>query len=183
MVLCRRAARAIGALCLLALLLASSGCGYALAGRGSFLPAHIRTIAIPPIENRTAFVRIEERITGKIMEEFIGRGKYHAISDTDGADAILRGVITSIQTQTAGLNAQQLGSRYLFIVVMNVTFTDARTNDVLWSNDSLTFREEYEIGSQASIQGASFVDQYGPAVERLAADVARTVVTAIMEAF
>ena len=29
-----------------------SGCGYALAGRGSFLPAYIQTIGIPQFGNR-----------------------------------------------------------------------------------------------------------------------------------
>src|SRR6185503_9558806 len=30
-----------------------SGCGYALAGRGSFLPSYIRVIGIPTFANRT----------------------------------------------------------------------------------------------------------------------------------
>jgi len=29
-----------------------SGCGYALAGRGTFLPADIKIVGIPPIENK-----------------------------------------------------------------------------------------------------------------------------------
>ena len=33
----------------------SSGCGYALAGRGSFLPTDIRVVAIPQLMNRTTF--------------------------------------------------------------------------------------------------------------------------------
>jgi len=35
------------------LALVTSGCGYALAGRGSFLPDYIRVVGIPPIENRS----------------------------------------------------------------------------------------------------------------------------------
>ena len=30
------------------------GCGYSLAGRGSFLPAYIKTIGVPQFTNRTA---------------------------------------------------------------------------------------------------------------------------------
>ena len=33
--------------------LSSSGCGYALAGRGAFLPDYIKTIGIPAFANRT----------------------------------------------------------------------------------------------------------------------------------
>ena len=61
--------------------LLSSGCGYALAGRGSFLPEYIRVVGIPPIENRTAFIQIEQIITQQVRTEFIGRGKYSVVPD------------------------------------------------------------------------------------------------------
>ena len=48
----RREMRMRAALILM-LALATSGCGYALAGRGSFLPENIRIVGIPPIENRS----------------------------------------------------------------------------------------------------------------------------------
>ncbi|SVA84129.1 uncharacterized protein METZ01_LOCUS136983, partial [marine metagenome] len=38
----------------------SSGCGYALAGRGSFLPDYVETIGIPLFENNTAFFEMEQ---------------------------------------------------------------------------------------------------------------------------
>ena len=63
---------------ILTLALASSGCGYALAGRGSFLPDYIRVVGIPPIENRSTFLQVEQVLTEKIRTEFIGRGQVHA---------------------------------------------------------------------------------------------------------
>ena len=165
------------------LALAGSGCGYALAGRGSFLPADIRTVGIPPIENRTTFYRTEQVLTDKVRAEFIGRGKYRILPDVTGADAILTAELTSIILQPSALTPGQLASRYLFTVILRAQFTDARTNDVLWSNDQLVFREEYELNSTSTADGASFLDTQGPAFERISADIARTVVTAILEAF
>ena len=52
--------RKMAACVLLALALLSQGCGYALAGRGSFLPAYIRVVGIPPLENRTTFFQVEQ---------------------------------------------------------------------------------------------------------------------------
>ena len=60
-----------------------AGCGYALAGRGSFLPAYIRTIGIPTFSNRTNVFNLETMLTQKVRSEFIGRGKYH---DPAGGD-------------------------------------------------------------------------------------------------
>jgi hypothetical protein len=170
----------------LALAAASTGCGYALAGRGSFLPQNIRTVAIPQIENRTNVTQIEQIVTERIRNEFIGRGKYQVITDRAGADAVLLGTITSIFLQPTALSNQQITSRYMFTLTMSVQFTDARTNEVIWSNDALVFREEYDLttaGSGNTLNGAEFIDQERSSFERISQDLARTVVTAILEAF
>ena len=66
--------------------MALSGCGYALAGRGSFLPADIQTVGIPELENRSTFFQVEDTITEKIRTEFIGRGKYAVTPEAPDAD-------------------------------------------------------------------------------------------------
>lgn len=170
---------------ILALALTSSGCGYALAGRGSFLPDYIRVVGIPPIENRSTFLQVEQVLTEKIRIEFIGRGKYTVVSEASGSDAVLTGEITSVSAQPIGFNENQLASRYLFVMTMRVQLTDARTSMVLWSNDALTFREESELATRGAtvLEGAAFVDQERSSFDRIASDVARSVVTAILEAF
>jgi hypothetical protein len=172
-------------LILLTVLATSGGCGYTLAGRGSFLPADITVVAIPTLVNRTTFFDVEQVLTDKVRTEFIGRGKYRVTPETAGADAVLTAEITSITVQPVGFTDQQLASRYLFAVTMKVAFTDSRSAKVLWSNDALIFREEYELTtrSNVAIQGAAFLDQERSAFDRIATDVARTVVTAILEAF
>lgn len=170
---------------LLAVLTMTTGCGYALAGRGTFLPDYIRTVGIPPLENRTTFFQVEQILTEKVREEFIGRGKYSVVSTPEGADAVLTGAITSITLQPVGFTDQQLSSRYLFTLIMRVEFTDIMTNEVLWSNASLTFRDEYDLTTRGdtALEGATFIDQEREAFERISSDVARTVVSAILEAF
>jgi hypothetical protein len=165
--------------------LAASGCGYALAGRGSFLPAYIRIVGIPQLENRTGFFRVEQVLTDKIRTEFIGRGTYDVTPDAAGADAVLAGEITGVSVQPVAFTDQQLGSRYLVTLTMRVQFTDTRTSEVLWSNDALTFREEYDLTTRSAgpIEGAAFVDQESSSLDRISSDIARTVVTAILEAF
>jgi hypothetical protein len=180
--LSRREAIALGAGALAA---TASGCGYALAGRGTFLPSYIRTVGIPQIENRTTFYRVEQVLTEKVRAEFIGRGKYKVVPDTTGADAMLTAEIASITVQPVGLTETQLASRYLFTVAMKAQFTDVRTTEVLWSNDQLIFREEYDLGtrSNTAIQGDTFLDTEATSFDRISTDIARTVVTAIVEAF
>jgi hypothetical protein len=165
--------------------LAASGCGYALAGRGSFLPMDIQVVGVPPLVNNSTFFQVEQILTEKIRTEFIGRGRYRVIPVPEGADAVVTGTVTSISVQPIGFTDQQLASRYQFSVTMNVEFTDARTNQVLWSNRSLTFREEYELSTRSNValEGGTFLSQERSSFDRIADDVARTVVTAILEAF
>ena len=177
--------RAATLVLLVAAACAVDGCGYALAGRGSFLPTDIRTIGIPDLVNRTTYFDVEQILTAKIRNEFIGRGKYRVVPTTEGADAALNAEITSISLSPVGFTANQLASRYRFVLTMKVNFVDERTNESLWSNDALSFNGEYDLNIQGTggVDAGSFVDQQRSSFDRIADDVARTVVTAIVEAF
>jgi hypothetical protein len=163
----------------------SSGCGYALAGQGAFLPADIATVGIPLLENTTTFFDVEQLITEKIRTEFIGRGRYQIVATNVGTDAVLSGTITTVSVTPVGFSDQQLASRYLFTVGMRIEFTDSRTSEVLWSNSALTYSDEYELSTDVAVAigGGAFLDQERNAFDRIADDVARAVVTAILEAF
>jgi hypothetical protein len=167
------------------LAIASSSCGYALAGRGSFLPDYIRVIGIPVLVNNTTFFQVEQVLTEKIRTEFIGRGGYDVIPDVTGADAVVSGNVLAMTVTPIALSDQQLASRYTFTITMKVAFTDTRTNMVLWSNDALSFSSEYDLQTRGTtaIEGAGFLDQERSSFDRIASDIARSVVTAIVEAF
>jgi hypothetical protein len=42
------------------------GCGYSLAGRGSFLPSYIRVIGVPEFTNQTTYLEVERRFTERV---------------------------------------------------------------------------------------------------------------------
>lgn len=170
----------------LALAGTSAACGYSLAGRGSFLPSYVRIIGIPQFSNRTAYP-IEQIFTEKVRVEFQSRGRYSVNPTEEGADGIVRGDIVGIgATPVAFSQGQQLASRYRFNVVLSVQFFDARQKAVLWENPALNFSDEYQLAQAADIAGAdagAFLDRERAAIDRLSTDFARTVVTAILEAF
>jgi len=166
--------------------LATAGCGYALAGRGSFLPTDIRVVGIPQLVNRTTYFDVEQILTQKIRNEFIGRGKYRVVPEAIGTDAVLNAEITSITLSPVAFTNTQLASRYQFVLTMKVDFVDNRVNKSLWANDALSFTGEYDLTSgtaDPTINAATFVDQQLSSFDRIANDVARTVVSAILEAF
>jgi hypothetical protein len=176
----RLAARA---LLLAAVVLPMSGCGYSLAGRGSFLPDYIRTIGVPEFTNSTTVFDIERLVTQRVRSEFIGRGKYKVVPEREGVDGLLIGEISSITLTPSAFNSQNQATRYTVIVTARIEFRDVKADKVLWSSPALQFREESESAPADGLDAAAFFGQDANALERLAQEFARSIVSAILEAF
>ncbi len=161
-----------------ALLLA--GCGYHTAGHAGRLPADLHTIAIPAFENRTSAYKVEQVLTAAVVREFLARTQYKVVNHDDGdADAVLHGTVMTTQIAPVTYDSQTgRASTALVSVSMNVSLVD-RHGKVLWQNTGYTFREQYQISREPS----SFFQEEGPAVDRLARDFARTLVSNVLEAY
>lgn len=172
------------AVVVLGMALLSTSCGYSLAGRGSFLPAYIKTIGVPDFANGTPFFEIERRFTDRVRSEFIGRGKYQVLPQDSGVDAVLRGTIGNLSIAPANFNQQQQATRYVVVITTSIAFIDLKTNKTLWENPAMTFREEYDLPDFTDAGNPNaFFGQSSNALERVASDFARTIVSAILEAF
>ena len=168
---------------------ASTSCGYALAGRGNFLPGYIQTIGIPTFQNQTSYFALAELVTDKVRTEFIGRGNYKIVPESTGADAVLIGSVTNVSILPTSFSAEQQASRYTITVTANLELRDVAKDTVLWSNASLSVREEYDATSAIAgdpnlgVDPSTFFNQETNAVERVSNEFSRTVVSSILEAF
>jgi hypothetical protein len=183
----RTALRTLSVLCLLSGGALVSGCGYTLAGRGSALPASIRSIGIPIFTNRTSVFNLETTLTTKVRTEFIGRGKYKIVPTATGVDSLLTGEVTSVSIVPSAFNSAQLASRYAITMTARVELRDTRDDMVLWDNPSLVFRAEFDATGNQSAAGAidptTFFGQDTNALDRMSSEFARSIVSAILEAF
>jgi hypothetical protein len=163
---------------------AMSGCGYSLAGRGSFLPPYIKTIGVPLFTNNTPVFNIEQRVTDRVRSELIGRGRYKVETGRTGVDAVLIGEIVSVVGAPAAFNPQQQATRYAVTMVVRVEFRDLKTDKILWSNPGMQFTEQYDVTTVTTgLDANAFLGQDANALERLATEFARALVSAILEAF
>lgn len=164
--------------------LGAASCGYALAGRGSFLPAYIKTLGIPMFGNATPYQSVEQLFTQKVRLEFQSSRRYTVVPSDEGVDGVVRGEIEAISLQPVGLNDQQLASRSRVTVTVKVRFEDVKEGKTLWENPALSFSDEYELANPSSGQDVSaLIGNDRVAMDRLSTDFARTVVSAILEAF
>ncbi len=161
----------------------TSGCGYALAGRGSFLPDYIKIVGVPSFENKTSAFEIERVLTDRVRTEFSSRGKYRVQPDTNNVDAILTGTIVSVRFNNTSYTAGSQAARLLLIITASFEFKDVRENKVIWTRPAMDFREEFEPTTTSGTDAAAFLGGNVNALERLAQSFARSLVTTILEAF
>ena len=154
-------------------------CGYHLAGRGSTLPAGIHSVGIPVFVNKTSRPELEQRVTEHVVDEFTTRGRVRILPGEEGADAVLRGTLYSYATAPVVINEQGRARRYEILITARVVLSQAATDKVLWEDDHFLFKQQYDVPESA----ATFVDQEIVAIDQVAGDFARSVVTSILEGF
>ena len=164
--------------------LSLTSCGYALAGRGSFLPEYIRVIGVPVFDNQTPYFDLERLFSEKVRAELIGRGSYRVLPESTGVDAVLSGEIRELRLDPVGFTLEQQASRYVATVTASIELRDTLNDRVLWENPAMAYREEFEAASGTdALDPTAFFDQSTNAMERLSTEFARAVVSSILEAF
>ena len=163
----------------LALILAAlAGCGYHVSGHGDLMPKTVKTIAIQPFGNLTTRYKLARTLPSDIGREFISRTRYKIVSDPNQADAVLTGTLNNFVAYPT-ISANGRSTVVEAIVTLRVTLTNRATGAVLFTRNGAEFRERYEI----SIDPKAYFDESGTAMDRLSRSVARSVVSAILEAF
>jgi hypothetical protein len=134
--------------------------------------------------NITPYETVEQVMTEQVRSAFIGRGKYKVLPQETGVDAVLTGEITGITITPASFTQEQQAARYIITVTARLEFKDLKTNKVLWENPALVFREEYQAAQgTGALDPNAFFGQEADALQRVASEFARSVVSGILEAF
>jgi outer membrane lipopolysaccharide assembly protein LptE/RlpB len=157
-----------------------TGCGYHQAGSATHIPANVRTLAIPIFATNVQAYRTEMVFTQATIRELNTRTKYQIINkDSDSADATLHGTILAqtVAPLTYDATTGQTSS-YLVSITAKVLLT-AHDGTVLYRNDSLIYREQYQSTQDLS----GFIQEDGYAVKRIARDFAQAVVSDMLESF
>lgn len=156
------------------------GCGYHVAGKADLLPKNIKTIAVSAFANATIRYKLTERLPSAITREFLSRTRYRIVADPAEADAVLEGRValynyypTILDPATSRASAVQMS------VVLDISLRERATGAVLFARSGLEARERYEI----SVDQVAYFEESDPALDRLSRDVARTVVSAVLEKF
>jgi hypothetical protein len=167
----------------LALVIAAAStisCGYHVSGRADTLPKTIHTIAIPAFGNATTRYKLTDRVPEAVAREFIARTRYKVVNDQSQADAILRGTVVNYFAYPTIFDPATARAAVVQIqVVMSATLVERATGKVLFTRPIIEVKQQYEI----SADQVAFFEESDTAMTRLSRDVARMLVSAILEDF
>jgi lipopolysaccharide assembly LptE-like protein len=151
-----------------------------VAGTATRIPPDVKTIAVPAFKNDSLTFKIEQQLTSAVTRELLERTHYHIVPEVAGADAVLRGTVKDVRARaiTFDINTGRATSLQVQVTV-DVKLEDLHSHKLLFSNSNYLFRQEY----QESESPAALFEEDKPALERLSRDLARTLVTDILENF
>ncbi len=155
-------------------------CGYHVGGTADTMPKSVRTIAIPAFNAFTARYALVDELPREIGREFSSRTRFSIVTDPTEADAVLNGTVNSAQSFPTIFDPGS-GKAISVALVVNVSvkLIEQRTGKVLYARPNWSIREDYEL----AVDPHQFFNESGPAQDRLCRDVARDLVSAVVEDF
>jgi outer membrane lipopolysaccharide assembly protein LptE/RlpB len=173
--------RLLQAVALFSSVLMVQGCGYHLVGLSSNLPPKLQTLYVAPLVNQSARAEVDQRLTEQISQEWVRRGRFQLVSSADKADAVLSGSVKSAVVNPVQFDPQGRATQYQLTVTVDVQLVD-RTGEkpvVLWRDQQFSRNSSYPVDPLA----ANYFDREVEAVDTLSRNMARDIVTTILEGF
>lgn len=134
---------------------------------GASVPSHLRTVAIPIVEDQSGFGEpgLRERLTRELTDQFQSDNSLQ-LAERTTADALLEGTITSVTDAPAVVGAGETVTRRRITVTVAMKFQDMKLRKKVWER-AFTNYGDYESGSGLSRRD----DGLRIAVAKIAEDV------------
>lgn len=140
------------------------------------LPQHIKSIAIKPFSNKSSIFGIEEKLTLKVIDEFIRDGRYPIKVESE-AEGIIIGEVKNYIMVPIQYDANMIPTTYKITLNYSIKMIDKINNLILWEENTLIANY---IFSDPSLPGGMTEEQ---AREKLWEIIAKDIVKRTIEGF
>jgi outer membrane lipopolysaccharide assembly protein LptE/RlpB len=142
----------------------------------SVLPTYIKKIAVNNFSNNTVHYGIEDKLTKKVIEEFLRDGRLEIVK-TEEADALLTGVIVRYSLEPVSYDAQSVIEQYKLYIGVDVTLHDQVQGTTMWTENNIHEDYTYYVTAKAGQLVETENDAQEAVTDLLSRDVVkRTVV-------
>jgi outer membrane lipopolysaccharide assembly protein LptE/RlpB len=128
--------------CIICLLTVS--CGYRFSG-GGVLPGAVKKISVTILKNKTAETGMENTFTNDLINEFT-RSSSAVVTKEDEADAVISGVITSVNIQSISHSGSHTSLERRATALVSIKLAD-KNGDILWYRNGISENETYNVTS------------------------------------
>jgi len=157
-----------------------SACGYHVGGKADTVPKSVQTIAVIPFGNNTTRYQLTDKLPQAIARELVARTRYQVVNDPNNSDAVLSGAVKQVYLAPALIDpssGKTTGTEV--VVLLAISLKERATGKVLYSQPNLAVRNTYE----SSVDARQYFDESSSAADRFSRDLARSVVSGILENF
>ncbi|MBI5744562.1 MAG: hypothetical protein HY952_08440 [Elusimicrobia bacterium] len=119
------------------------------------LPQYIKRIAVRPFANKTQQFGLEEKITLKVVDEFLKNGEY-TVSPDNAAQGVVVGEISHYILTPVQYDVNMVPTLYKLNVIAAVRLLDKEYNRYLWEEPALQVTKMY---SAANLPGGMTEEQ------------------------
>lgn len=127
-----------------------NGCGYQFSGRAEGFPRDVRTVFVETFVNRSREVGVEGEMTSALRSAFHRRGQLRVVERLDQADAVLSGVVRSLDSRVVAVNRRDEALQYETVLVVDMSLRRRSPDEVLWRTQG-TRLTELHSGSRAAV--------------------------------
>lgn len=127
-----------------------TACGYRFGGQGEF-PKGVQHIFIEVFENRTSKTGIERIVTNQVIFEFTRQREKSLVGSATKADAILKGVVTTIRTQTIARVGTEVASQREVVMTVDLMLVNQNRDQILWTAKGIADRQPYDVVQDSQI--------------------------------
>jgi hypothetical protein len=128
---------------LLAVLVATAGCGYQFAAGGRQFDAGIRTIGIRALTNETREIGVEKRLAMAIEREFVIRGPLK-VADVEESDLQLVGTVKAAEDRPVAFNRDDEVLIYQTVLSLDLELRRREGGAVIWRVQNMRVTDDYE---------------------------------------
>jgi len=116
---------------ILVCLLSFAGCMYSF--KGGSVPLHLKSIAIPVVEDQSGYgdPTLRDTFTQKLVEAFTNDNSLQ-LADRNTADSMLEGVITDVKDAPEVLQGGEQVTERRINVTVRMTFQDLKLRKKIW---------------------------------------------------
>lgn len=120
----------------LAMILCACGEDVAYRPAAQILPANIKRICVRLVVNKTQQFGLEDKLTRRIIDEFLRDGRYPILPE-DNADGIVLATVGRYLLSPVQYDANLIPTAYKLRILVDLQFIDRAANRVLWEEKNL----------------------------------------------